>query len=840
MAPFYSFFAELQLLLILSFGYFLQAQIQYHATTQVPARWTNNNLSLPSPFSSVRIILLNEKPNAKTTRSQGTSVVESIASFACGFYSYYGENNPTYFAIALAKISKSENSGQEILSFGRLIWVANRNKPVGNNATLELLQDGDLVLKDADGILIWSTGTSNMSVAGMKMMETGNLVLYNNENKVVWESFDYPTDALLPGQKLKAGRKLVASVSGNNWSEGSFYLSVTSHGLFAFYNADVPQLYFNFSAPAMVESIELNYNTSSSISLSWSSDPNPVFTSPLDDANMSYMKFAPDGHLMIYDDNKYESFDALSDVLDTCDYPTACGNYGLCSYAGCSCPKGFALDNVTDARGRTGCLEINSTTCLNLQSQYLLPYENVYHFTYSDPDAAVLKGTDIENCKEACLKNCSCKVALFQYLNLSYGNCFFPSPVLTLIHGRTRRYYYQSLAFIKVSKERGSKRGGSSSIHSEIIAGSVIGTFFLVGLIAGLFWFLGFRKKEDDEESLEDFLDQLSEMPRRFTYMELKIATHDFQKKLGEGGFGSVFEGNLENGEQVAVKRLEFFGQGKKEFLAEVKTIGGIHHLNLVRLIGFCAEKLHRLLVYEHMCNGSLENWIFHEKPLQPSLDWKARRTIILDIAKGLAYLHGDCKQKIVHLDIKPQNILLDANFRAKISDFGLCKLIEKDQSQVATTIRGTPGYLAPEWFLSVITEKVDVYSFGIVVMETICGRKILDSSLPEECVHLLPILMKKVEEDRLIDMVDKSCQDMWLHRSEAVELMRVAIWCLQSDFTRRPSMEMVVKVLEGTMDVETNVDCSIQSPTTLAASRGQAELDTSTIPEPEVLSGPR
>ncbi|XP_056170559.1 G-type lectin S-receptor-like serine/threonine-protein kinase SD2-5 [Syzygium oleosum] len=215
-------------------------------------------------------------------------------------------------------------------------------------------------------------------------------------------------------------------------------------------------------------------------------------------------------------------------------------------------------------------------------------------------------------------------------------------------------------------------------------------------------------------------------MPTGFMYDDLRAITDEFSKKLEEGGFGSVFEGTPGDGTKVAVKRLDGFGQIKKSFLAEVETIGNIHHVNLVRLMGFCAEKSHRLLIYEYMSNGSLDRWIFH-KSSECILDWQQRKKIIHDIVKGLNYLHEDCRQKIVHLDIKPQNILLDGNFNAKIVDFGLSKLIDRDQSQVVTTMRGTPGYLAPEWLSAAITEKVDVYSFGVVILEIVCGRKIFN-----------------------------------------------------------------------------------------------------------------
>ncbi|KAF5777586.1 putative protein kinase RLK-Pelle-SD-2b family [Helianthus annuus] len=212
------------------------------------------------------------------------------------------------------------------------------------------------------------------------------------------------------------------------------------------------------------------------------------------------------------------------------------------------------------------------------------------------------------------------------------------------------------------------------------------------------------------------------------------------------------------------------------------------------------------------MSNGSLDRWIYHGVR-EHVLEWKCRKKIILDVAKGLAYLHEDCRQKIIHLDIKPQNILLDSDFNAKVSDFGLSKLIDRNQSQVMTTMRGTPGYLAPEWLSSVITEKVDVYGFGIILLEMLCGRKKFDKSQPEESQHLLDVLQKCWEEGMLLDMVDKYSEDMQTHSSEVVEMMKVASWCLQYDYTKRPSMSTVVKVLEGVMEVESRLDYDFTDP---------------------------
>ncbi|KAL6626596.1 hypothetical protein ACP70R_030322 [Stipagrostis hirtigluma subsp. patula] len=306
---------------------------------------------------------------------------------------------------------------------------------------------------------------------------------------------------------------------------------------------------------------------------------------------------------------------------------------------------------------------------------------------------------------------------------------------------------------------------------------------------------------EGDEE-----FGELPGMPIRFTFKQLEEATEQFREKLGEGGFGSVFEGKYGE-ERIAVKRLDRAGQGKREFLAEAQTIGSIHHINLVRLIGLCAEKSHRLLVYEYMTRGSLDKWIYHRNENSaPPLDWQTRHKIITHIAKGLSYLHEECMKRIAHLDVKPQNILLDENFNAKLSDFGLCKLIDRDKSQVITRMRGTPGYLAPEWLTSQITEKADVYSFGVVVMEIISGRK-------------------------------KGERTLTLHNLKRASIL-LPYWN-KSDCKRRPQMSEVVKVLEGNMNEETNIDHNFVA--TSQTMFGIAEnIGSSGRPLASDLSGPR
>nr|DAD37782.1 TPA_asm: hypothetical protein HUJ06_008423 [Nelumbo nucifera] len=718
--------------------------------------------------------------------------------FSCGFYC---NGNCTSFLFSVFIVPISNVSTMNDIESTRVMWSANRNNPVRANATLNLTADGDLILRDFDGTLVWSTSTTGKSVAGLKMTDTGNLVLFDANNQTIWQSFDHPTDTLLPGQKLVPGQRLTAT-------QGLFSLSVTRESVIAFMESDPPQIYFKYMVTGKLSYILF---LKGGITV-YSDEANE--TDPLPSASFLWLR--PDGHLTAYE--WVLGWRGVKDVLaenmdlDVCGYPTFCGNYSICSYGQCSCPNETDLGTkyftpLDDRQPDLGCLESTPLSCQSPQLHSFLELKDVTYFTNAafSPD---ITDISMESCRNSCVKNCSCKAALFQYYgNTSVGNCSLPAQLYSLIANNMQITNYSAFAFIKVQKSPSRKKTSKAAI----ILGSSLGTFCLVFLVFSI-WVILYRSKRDTDVDEEDDLHQVPGMPMRFSYEELKGMTENFSKKVGEGGFGSVYEGILGDGTKIAVKCLDGLGQVKKSFLAEVETIGSIHHVNLVRLIGYCSEKSHRL-------------------------------NIIFDIAKELAYLHEECRQRMVHLDIKPQNILLNKNFNAKVSDFGLSKLIDRDQSQVMTTMRGTPGYLAPEWLSSIVTEKVDVYSFGVVVMEILCGRKNLDRSQPEDCMHLIGLFKRKAEEGKLVDLIDKYSEDMQLHGAEVVEIMRLAAWCLQNDFTRRPSMSVVVKVLEGVMDVETNLDYSFSTsplPAERTVTHNEAGFGVSVPILPSVLSGPR
>ncbi|KAG5237577.1 hypothetical protein OIU76_012344 [Salix suchowensis] len=298
---------------------------------------------------------------------------------------------------------------------------------------------------------------------------------------------------------------------------------------------------------------------------------------------------------------------------------------------------------------------------------------------------------------------------------------------------------------------------------------------------------------------------------KSFSFSELKAATRNFRPDsvLGEGGFGCVFKGWIDEhsstaakpgtGTVIAVKKLhQESSQGHQEWLAEINYLGQLSHPNLVKLIGYCLEDDHRLLVYECMPKGSLENHLFRRASYFQPLSWNLRMKVALDAAKGLEYLHSD-KAKVIYRDFKASNILLDSNYRAKLSDFGLAKDGPTgSKSHVSTRIMGTYGYAAPEYLATGhLTAKSDVYSFGVVLLEMLSGRRAIDKNRPSKEHNLVewarPYLSSK---RKIFQVMDARIQGQY-SSSDALKTANLAIQCLSAEPKYRPKMEVVVKALE-------------------------------------------
>lgn len=285
---------------------------------------------------------------------------------------------------------------------------------------------------------------------------------------------------------------------------------------------------------------------------------------------------------------------------------------------------------------------------------------------------------------------------------------------------------------------------------------------------------------------------------RKFSYKELRLATYNFDRstKIGRGGFGVVYKGILKDGTQIAVKALcAESKQGVREFLTEINTISNVRHQNLVELIGCCVEGAHRILVYEYLENNSLEHALLAKRSPNTQLNWKQRCEICIGTAQGLAYLHEDIEPHIVHRDIKASNILLDKDFLPKIGDFGLAKLFPDSITHISTKLAGTTGYLAPEYVLGgQLTLKADVYSFGVLILETISGRSSSTSSWGTTQKVLLEWAWELYEEGRLLELIDPDLHTY--SEEEVIKYIKVALFCTQATANRRPMMSQVVNML--------------------------------------------
>ncbi|PAN29099.2 hypothetical protein PAHAL_5G198300 [Panicum hallii] len=360
---------------------------------------------------------------------------------------------------------------------------------------------------------------------------------------------------------------------------------------------------------------------------------------------------------------------------------------------------------------------------------------------------------------------------------------------------------------------------GRSHMSRMVIVASTSGLLFLCLLIPVVFLtckygLLPFKSKNEprieskskNEPRIESFLQKNGNLhPKRYHYADVKRMTKSFAVKLGQGGFGAVYKGNLSNGCQVAVKMLkDTMGDGE-EFMNEVASISRTSHVNVVTLLGFCLEGSKRALIYEYMPNGSLERYAFSNNiNSENTLSWEKLFDITIGIARGLEYLHRGCNTRIVHFDIKPHNILLDQDFCPKVSDFGLAKLCLNKESAISIGgARGTIGYIAPEVYskqFGTVSSKSDVYSYGMMVLEMVGARDKKINPDSESSSQYFP--------QWIYEHLDDYCISASEINGEITELVRrmivVGLWCIQVIPTNRPTMTRVVEMLEGsTIDLE-------------------------------------
>ncbi|KAK1401897.1 Cysteine-rich receptor protein [Heracleum sosnowskyi] len=373
-------------------------------------------------------------------------------------------------------------------------------------------------------------------------------------------------------------------------------------------------------------------------------------------------------------------------------------------------------------------------------------------------------------------------------------------------------------------------KGGGSSNKKAIIGGIAGGVGLLLILLALLSWYLLSRKKKVAQRGHILGSTEL-QGPVTYNYKELKSATKNFSEeyKLGEGGSGDVYKGIVKNGNIVAVKRLALSTtKAKASFESEVRLISNVHHRNLVRLLGCSSKGPDLLLVYEYMENGSLDRFLYGGK--RGTLNWKQRFDIIFGTARGLAYLHEQFHVRIIHRDIKPGNILLDDELQPKIADFGLARLLPEDQSHLNTKFAGTLGYTAPEYALQgQLSEKVDTYSFGVVVLEIVSGRRCSDTNIESDTDFLLEYAWKLHENGMHLKLVDDTLDPNDYTTEDAKKIIEIALMCTQSPASLRPTMSEVVVLL---LSDDRSLEQRPLSKPTFVHSENRIRDDSSTPPQ--------
>ncbi|PON80868.1 GPCR kinase [Trema orientale] len=724
-----------------------------------------------------------------------------------------------------------------------IIWSANRDAPISNSGKMTLTVEG-ISIADVGGSLKWSTPALQSSVYALRLTEMGNLVLLDQFNNTLWESFQYPTDTVVIGQDLPAGTFLYSSVSDNDFSTGDYRLSITASDAILQWHG---QTYWKLSMDTraytnsnfIVEYLAMNKTGLFLFGRNGSAVVIQVIFSPSD---FRIAKLGSSGQFTVSSFSGSEWKQDFMGPIDGCRIPYICGRLGLCTAGAastspvCSCPSSFhgsSLNTSGCAPSDSsyslplGCsstnqgIELNSSAVSYLRLGYSMDY---FSNVFSQP----ILGVNLSVCQDLCTKNCSCLGVFYEN---SSGSCYLLENELgSIIFSSTDQN--DLLGYIKALASATSPNSDGNSNSDQrrkfpvvaLVLLPFTGFFLLVALgflLCGR-WRLSKRRgielghhRSFSSGDLDAFY--IPGLPKRFDYEQLELATDNFKTQIGSGGFGSVYKGTLPDKTVVAVKKITNLGvQGKKEFCTEIAVIGNIHHANLVKLKGFCAQGRLRLLVYEYMNRGSLDRTLFGSGPV---LEWQERVDIALGTARGLAYLHCGCEQKIIHCDIKPENILLHDQFQAKISDFGLSKLLSPEQSSLFTTMRGTRGYLAPEWLTNAaISEKTDVYSFGMVLLELVSGRKncslrslshslndsnsggaISSSSSGSGLIYFPLFALEMHEQGRYLELVDPRLEGR-VTGEEVEKLVRVALCCVHEDPALRPNMVAVVGMLEGGM----------------------------------------
>ncbi|GLT37755.1 hypothetical protein SLA2020_120560 [Shorea laevis] len=743
----------------------------------------------------------------------GNTLVSSDGSFELGFFSP-GSSGNWYLGIWYKNIPVRT-----------VVWVANRMNPLNDSSGMLMITNtGEIQILSQNVTVVWSANsTAAAQNPILQLLSTGNLVLMNerdeNSGAYLWQSFDYPSDTLLPEMKfgwdLRTGldRRLTAWKNSDDPSPSDFTWEFELQGdpegvlwkglqkyfrggpwngigfsgtpslkpnnpIFAYefvFNEDEVYYMYTLRNKSLISRIVLNQTDYTAQRYTWSEETQ----------TWRLIGYLP---------------------RDYCDTYGLCGAYGNCDNTqlpACQCLKGFKPrlpDRWSSGDWSQGCVRNKP---LNCQRDGFLRFKQL-----KLPDANhswVNKTMTLKDCKDKCLHNCSCMAYSSFDIREGSGCAIWFGDLVDI---RQFQSGGQDL-FIRMS----ASELGSKINETKLKIALTIATPLFVPLVVLIVCYYFGKSKKGSEERIEekketDINNEAQEEDMELPVFELAAisnATDNFSvsNKLGEGGFGPVYKGKLEDGREIAVKRLSLSSvQGINEFKNEVKLIAKLQHRNLVRLLGCCIEGEEKMLVYEYMPNKSLDSFIF-DQTRSKELDWSRRFRIICGVARGLLYLHQDSRLRIIHRDLKASNVLLDSEMNPKISDFGLARTFGGDQTEGNTKrVVGTYGYMAPEYAIDgLFSVKSDVFSFGVLLLEIISGFKNRGFFQPKHNLNLIGHAWRLLREGNPLELAAESLGES-CNPSEVTRCIHIGLLCVQQNPEDRPTMSSVVLMLGSEIEL--------------------------------------